>query len=121
MLGTVAEQAGRELGEPDGVIVFDPSAFPKKGTKSVGVARQWCGRLGKRENCQVGVYMAYVSRKEHALVNTRLYLPTEWAKDRERRKAAGAPKAVQSRPRHELALEMLEEHGAVLPHTWVAG
>jgi SRSO17 transposase len=82
LLGTLARQVGAELGEADGVIVFDPSAFAKKGTKSVGVKRQWCGRLGKRENCQVGVYMAYVSRKEHALVNTRLYLPTEWATDR---------------------------------------
>lgn len=121
LLGTLARQVGAELGEADGVIVFDPSAFAKKGTRSVGVKRQWCGRLGKRENCQVGVYMAYVSRREHTLVNARLYLPTEWAKDRERRQAAGVPKAVQFRTRHELALEMLEERGAVLPHTWVAG
>jgi SRSO17 transposase len=64
-LATLAGQIGEDLGEPDGVIVFDPSAFTKKGTKSVGVARQWCGRLGKIENCQVGVFMAYVSRKEH--------------------------------------------------------
>ena len=51
MLMTLATQVGQELGEPDGVIVFDPSGFPKKGTKSVGVAKQWCGRLGKIENC----------------------------------------------------------------------
>ena len=103
------------------MIVFDPSAFAKKGTKSVGVARQWCGRLGKVENCQVGVFMAYVSRKEHALVNTRLYLPKEWTKDRARCKAAGVPKGIKFRTRHELALEMLDEHGALLPHAWVAG
>jgi SRSO17 transposase len=77
MLTILACQVGQELGEEDGVIVFDPSAFAKKGTKSVGVARQWCGRLGKIENCQVGVYMAYASSKEHALVNMRLYLPEE--------------------------------------------
>ena len=77
----------------------------------MGVARQWCGRLGKVENCQVGVYMAYVSRKEHALVNTRLYLPEEWTKDRARRKEAGVPKAIKFRTRHELALEMLDERG----------
>src|SRR3954447_18662176 len=82
MLTTLATQVGNDLGEADGVIVFDPSAFPKKGTKSVGVARQWCGRLGKRENCQVGIYMAYASRKEHALVNKRLYLPKEWTDPR---------------------------------------
>ena len=58
-----ARQVGDDLGEADGVIVFDPSAFAKKGTQSVGVARQWCGRLGKVENCQVGIYMAYVSIK----------------------------------------------------------
>jgi SRSO17 transposase len=61
MLATLADQVGQELGEPDAVLVFDPSGFPKKGAKSVGVARQWCGRLGKVDNCQVGVYMAYVS------------------------------------------------------------
>jgi hypothetical protein len=76
----LARQAGRELGEDDGVIVFDPSAFPKQGKQSVGVARQWCGRLGKTENCQVATYMAYVSRKDRTLVNTRLYLPEVWAK-----------------------------------------
>jgi SRSO17 transposase len=121
LLTTLARQVGDDLGEPDGVIVFDPSAFAKKGTKSVGVARQWCGRLGKIENCQVGVYMAYASRKGHAIVNTRLYLPEEWTKDRARCRAARVPKTTAFRTRHELALEMLDEHGALLPHTWVAG
>jgi SRSO17 transposase len=63
LLATLALQVGEDLGEPHGVIVFDPSAFLKKGTKSVGVARQWCGRYGKVDNCQVGVFMAYASRK----------------------------------------------------------
>jgi SRSO17 transposase len=121
LTGTLAEQVAKELGEPDGVIVFDPSGFVKKGAKSVGVARQWCGRVGKTENCQVGIYMAYVSRKEHAIVNTRLYLPKEWTKDRKRCQAAGIPREVRFQTRHELALEMLDEHGARLPHTWVAG
>lgn len=121
LLTILARQVGQELGEEDGVIVFDPSAFAKKGTKSVGVARQWCGRLGKLENCQVGVYMAYASSKEHTLVNMRLYLPEEWAKDRARRKQAGVPKSIKFQTRHELALGMLDEHGSVLPHAWVAG
>jgi SRSO17 transposase len=121
MLTTLARQVGADLGEPDGVIVFDPSGFPKKGDQSVGVARQWCGRVGKVDNCQVGIYMAYVSRKEQALVNLRLYLTEEWVKDRTRRDAAGVPKATKFRTRHELALEMLDEHGGLLPHTWVAG
>ncbi|MHC4404364.1 MAG: transposase, partial [Planctomycetota bacterium] len=63
----LVRQVGRQLGEEDGVIVFDPSAFPKSGRESVGVARQWCGRLGKVENCQVAVFMGYVSSQEHAL------------------------------------------------------
>ncbi len=80
----LARQVGERVGEADGVIVFDPSAFPKQGKQSVGVARQWCGRLGKVDNRQVAVYMAYVSRIDHALVNTRLYLPKEWTGDRRR-------------------------------------
>ena len=121
LLATLARQVGEDLGEPDGVIVFDPSGFAKKGTKSVGAIRQWCGRFGKVENCQVGVFMAYVSRKEHALVNARLYLPQEWAKDRARREEAGVPKEVRFRTRHRQALEMLDEGGKALPHGWVAG
>jgi SRSO17 transposase len=121
LLMTLAEQVGTDLGEPDGVIAFDPSGFPKKGTKSVGVARQWCGRLGKVENCQVGVYMGYVSRKEHTLVDMRLYLPKEWTKSRALRLEAGVPKEIKFQTRHELALQMLDEQGSLLPHSWVAG
>ena len=121
MLRTLAAQVGQELGEPDGVIVFDPSGFPKKGTKSVGVAKQWCGRLGKVDNCQVGIYMGYVTRKEHAIVNVRLYLNEDWVKNRSRRKEAGVPKSIKFQTRHQLALEMLAECGEALPHTWIAG
>jgi SRSO17 transposase len=121
LLATLARQVGKDLGEADAVLVFDPSAFPKKGTKSVGVARQWCGRNGKVDNCQVGVFMAYVSRKEHTLVNTRLYLPKDWTKDRARCKEAGVPKEIKFRTRHHLALEMLDECGDHLPHSWIAG
>src|SRR6266404_7412424 len=80
----LARQIGAELGEDDGVLVFDPSAFAKKGTESVGVQRQWCGRLGKIENCQVGIYLGYVSRCDHTLVDFRLFLPQEWAKRKRR-------------------------------------
>ena len=121
LMTELAGQVGEELGEDDGVIVFDPSGFPKQGKRSVGVQRQWCGRLGKVDNCQIAVYMAYVSRIDHALTNTRLYLPEEWAKDRARRKAAGVPKEVRFQTRHEQALEMLDEQGDLLPHAWVAG
>ena len=121
VLTELAGQVGRQIGEADGVIVFDPSAFAKKGTKSVGVARQWSGRLGKVDNCQVGIYMGYVSRQEQALVNVRLYLPEEWTKDRARCRAAGIPDNVKFKTRHAQALEMLDESGALLPHAWVTG
>jgi SRSO17 transposase len=117
----LARQVGEKLGEASGVIVFDPSAFPKQGKQSVGVARQWCGRLGKVDNCQVAIYMAYVSRKDHTLVNTRLYLPKEWTGDRKRCKAAGMPRNVRFQTRHQQALEMLDEQGHLLPHAWIAG
>lgn len=121
LIGELAQQVGTALGEPDGVLVFDPSAVKKQGKESVGVARQWCGRLGKIDNCQVAVYLGYVSRKEHALVDTRLYLNQEWAKDNQRRKKCGVPREIRFRTRHALALEMLAEHGQVLPHAWIAG
>src|SRR5437763_1792310 len=121
LLRELASQVGRGLGTPDGVIVFDPSGFAKKGGASVGVQRQWLGRLGKVDNGQVGVFMAYASYQEHALVDVRLYLPKAWATDRARRKRCGIPKAVRYRTRHELALEMLAATGPLLPHGWVTG
>src|SRR6478736_9137344 len=121
LLTELARQVGQELGEADAVLVLDPSAFAKKGAESVGVARQWCGRLGKVDNCQVGIYLSYVSRRDHALVDVRLYLPKEWTKDRPRRNQAGVPKAIRFRTRHQLALEMLDQRGALLPHAWVTG
>jgi SRSO17 transposase len=121
LLTTLVRQVGAELAEADGVLVFDPSAFAKKGTESVGVQRQWCGRLGKLDNCQVGIYLAYVSRREHALVDFRLYLPGEWAQRPKRRHKAGIPKAVRFQTRHELILEMLDQRGPLLPHAWISG
>ena len=121
LLTELVQQVATELGEADGVLVFDPSAFPKKGTASVGVQRQWCGRLGKIDNCQVGIYLGFVSRREHALVDFRLYLPKEWANRKRRRRKAGVPDAVRFRTRHELILEMLDERGPLLPHAWIAG
>jgi SRSO17 transposase len=121
VLDELVRQMGAELGEPDGILVLDPSAFPKKGNASVGVQRQWCGRLGKKDNCQVGIYLGYVSRREQALVDMRLYLPREWATDKKRRKKAGVPREVRFQTRHELALEMLDQRGPLLPHAWITG
>ena len=114
-------RVGLDLGQDDGVIVFDPSGHRKYGQDSVGVQRQWLGRLGKVENCQVGIYMGYVTRCGHALAATRLYLPKEWANDRKRRKKCSIPKEVRFQTRHELALAMLQEYGLLLPHRWVTG
>ena len=115
-------QVTRHLGQGDGVLVFDPSGFPKSGRESVGVARQWCGRLGKVDNCQVAIYLGYVSRKGHTLVDSRLYLPKAWTTETARLDKAGVPKAFRAyRTRHQLVLEMLAAHGAALPHRWIAG
>lgn len=118
----LGRQVGAELGEADGVIAFDPSAFPKSGKQSVGVGRQWCGRLGKVDNCQVAVYLGYVSSKGHALVDMQLYLPKEWTNDKQRMKRAGVPKHRQRyRTRHEMCLELLDQQGEHLPHSWITG
>jgi len=121
LLEELARQIGAELGQDNGVIVFDPSGHKKCGNDSVGVQRQWLGRLGKVDNGQVAVYMGYASGKEHALVDTRLYLPKQWAKDKARRNKCGVPKQIRYQTRHELALDMLQNNGKYLPHSWIAG
>src|SRR5712692_6528020 len=122
MRQVLRDQVGQQLGQGDGVLVFDPSAFPKSGRESVGVARQWCGRLGKVDNCQVAISLGYVSRKGHTLVDLRLYLPKEWTQEKARLAKAGVPRAGWGyRTRHQLALEMLATNGAALPHRWIAG
>ena len=117
----LVRQIGAEIGEDDGVIVFDPSGHKKCGSNSVGVQRQWLGRLGKVDNGQVGVYMGYASRKEHGLVDERLYLPKQWANNKARRKKCGVPKHIRYQTRQELALDMLKKNGEFLPHRWITG
>jgi SRSO17 transposase len=97
------------LGEEDGVYIVDESGFPKKGQHSVGVARQWCGALGKVDNCQVGVFGAYASRQGYTLVDQRLYLPVEWFdQDHEARwQKCGIPEETIFQTKPQLALEML--------------
>lgn len=118
----LARQVAQELGEPKGVIALAPSTFPKSGKQSVGVARQWCGRLGKVENCQAGVYLSYVSSKGHALVDCELSLPKEWTNDKTRMDQAGVPKNRRRyRSRQKLCLELLDRRRHLLPHAWVTG
>ena len=121
LLQELVWQIGSQLGQDDAVIVFDPSGHKKCGNESVGVQRQWLGRLGKVDNCQVAVYMGYASGKEHALADTRLYLPKQWVKDKTRRNKCGVPKHIRYQTRHALALDMLKNNGKYLPHAWIAG
>jgi len=98
------------------VGVIDGSGFPKKGNESVGVKRQYCGRLGKTENCQVGVFLTGVTPAGTALLDCQLYLPQEWASDHERRKKVRVPKEVRFRTQPQIAAELLQrtqERGAV--------
>jgi SRSO17 transposase len=110
-----------ELADPDGVVVIDPSAFPKKGTESCGVARQWCGRLGKVDNCQVGVYLAYATGAGYAPLDRRLYLPEEWANDEARRKKCHVPTDVKFREKWQIALDLLDRSLPGLSHRWIVG
>lgn len=110
-----------ELGDPGGVLIVDPSQFPKKGKHSVGVKRQWCGRLGKKENCQSGVFISYLSPKGHALVARELYLPKEWAEDPERRKECHVPEEVEFRTSWKIADEWLLANAHEFLHEWIVG
>src|SRR2546425_1649749 len=121
LIGVLVGQVAKRLGAPDGIIAFDLSSFPKRGTHSVGVKRQWCGHRGTVDHCQVGVYMGYVSRHNHALLDFRLSLPAEWARDKQRRQECHVPKAVRYHTRHEQCLEMLDAWGDRVPHGWVTG
>jgi SRSO17 transposase len=114
-------QVARELGSPDGVLIVDSSGFQKKGTKSVGVKRQYLGRLGKQENCQVGEFVAYAAKGSHVLVDRRLYLPKEWAADRDRRAECYVPREVEFKTGPQLAVEMVVKHCREIPHRWVVG
>ncbi len=97
------------LSAPDGVFVIDESGFPKQGTHSVGVAPQYCGALGKVANCQMGVFLAYVSARGHALIDARLFLPQSWTDDSERCKHAGVPKHVTYASKADLGLALLRQ------------
>src|SRR2546423_2404566 len=100
---------GARLNTPEGIFVLDESGFPKQGRKSVGVVRQYCGTLGKVGNCQLGVFLSYVSARGHALVDKRLYLPPAWIDDPARCRAAGVPARIRYQNKPELGLAMLRQ------------
>ena len=110
------------LGDPGGVLVVDETGFLKQGQKSVGVKRQYSGTAGKVENCQIGVFLAYGSRRGAAFLDRELYLPQEWAEDVERRREAGVPQDVVFHTKAQLAQEMIARAVvAGVPFAWVTG
>jgi SRSO17 transposase len=110
-----------ELAEPEGVVVIDPSGFPKKGTESCGVDRQWCGRLGKVDNCQIGVFLAYSAQDGYAPLDRQLYLPEDWANDEARRDKCHVPPEVKFQEVWRIALDLLDRSLPGLPHGWIVG
>lgn len=122
LLAELRRQALAALADDDAVWNSDETGFPKKGTKSVGVKRQYSGTLGRTDNCQVAVFANYCSVKGHTFMDRRLFLPEEWANDRDRRAAAGVPADIIFRTKPELALALAA--GAVaegIPFRWIGG
>src|SRR5689334_18442303 len=110
------------LGDADAVLVLDETGFVKKGSKSVGVQRQYSGTAGRIENCQIGVFLGYASRHGHALLDRALYLPKTWAGDAERRRTAWVPEDVSFATKPKLGIAMLERAlDAGVPCAWVTG
>ncbi len=119
LLDHLRAEVATELGDENGVFVVDGSAVAKSGKDSVGVARQWCGRLGKVENCQVGTYLAYAGSGSYTLIDRRLYLPKAWADDPDRRKKVHVPEKVRFKEPWRLGLEMVRASCRVMPAKWV--
>jgi SRSO17 transposase len=110
------------LADDDAVVNADETGFPKKGTKSVGVKRQYSGTLGRTDNCPIGVFLNYASANGHAFLDRRLFLPQEWAADADRCEEAGVPEAVVFRTKPQLALEMVTDAAvAGVSFRWVGG
>ena len=109
-----------QLGHESAILVMDESSFPKRGKKSAGVKVQYCGTTGHVENCQVGVFLAYVTAKGHTLIDRELYLPLDWIQDHERCQAASIPETIRFQTKPELAVQMLERiFQAAVPIAWV--
>jgi len=106
--------------EETGVLIVDETGFLKKGEKSVGVGRRYTGTAGKKENCQIGVFLAYASRKGSAFIDRALYLPEDWAADPDRREEAGVPEEARFATKGRLAKVMLERaFEAGVPARWI--
>ena len=123
MLRTHRSMLSPLIASHDGMITIDPSDFAKKGLESVGVSRQYCGALGKVENCQTGVFVGYTSEKGYGLLNCRLYMPKKWFSDEqeERRKANLVPEELVFQTRQEIALDLIHEidETGLFPSRWI--
>jgi SRSO17 transposase len=112
-----------DLGRPDAALIFDESGFVKKGHNSIGVAKQYCGTIGKVDNCQVGVFTAYVSENGYALVDKRLFIPEKWFSNdyRTRRHKCKLPEDTVFKTKPQLAVEMLNavRRENVLPFKYI--
>jgi len=117
ILAEIRQQVCEVWNDPKGVLLGDGSGFPKKGDHSCGVKRQYCGRLGKVDNCQLGIFLGYACQHGHTLLDHRLFLPPEWANDRQRRKKTGVPKDVVYQETWEIFLDQVDECKDV-PHSW---
>jgi SRSO17 transposase len=121
VLAELHRHVREDIGDPEGVLILDTSAFPKTGRSSVGVKRQYCGRLGGIANCQVGIFLAYAGSGSAALVDGRLFLPREWSRSPKRRSKAHVPEDLRFRDRLETSCELVAKVGSRLPHAWVVG
>jgi len=109
-----------QLGTAGAIIAIDETSFPKRGKHSAGVQVQYCGTTGQVQNCQVGVFLTYVTARGHTLIDRELYLPLEWVEDHERCQAAGIPESVRFQTKPELAQQMLARlQQAQVPIAWV--
>jgi SRSO17 transposase len=111
-----------KLGETNGILVVDKTVFLKQDKRSCGVKRQYSKTAGRIENCQIDVFLTYVSTKGHTPIDRRLYIPKNWFNDSTRCKKAGIPKTVQFQTKPEMALEMIQNAtDAEMSYTWVTG
>jgi len=123
MLQIYQRLLSEKIAEPDAMITIDDSGFPKKGNETVGVARQYCGRLGKTDNCQDGVFIGYSSGLGYGLLQTQLYMPQKWFESDydERRKKCGVPTKLKFMTKSEIATELLDNvtSSGAFPARWV--
>jgi SRSO17 transposase len=121
VMAELRREVRERLGDEQAILVLDPSSFPKSGAESCGVARQWCGRLGKQDNCQLGVFLIDAAPGGYAPLDRRLYLPKEWADAPDRRARTHVPEDVVFRESWRIAVDLLQRCRREVPHAWVTG